>query len=253
MNEETKKLILTEMISHLFLVVAFSITWVPFVFFGTKLWSAGLWYLLSLLPFAVSLIYISYFALVVRAMPKLKPGRYRLKNLKRSKMPVIWFIHINLNRAGLAVLWVNFIKASKLLTFLYYRAFGADIAYNVNLSYDHVIADPGLVEIQENVVIGGRCYLGGHTIVKDMLVLAPIVIKQDALVSMNCVIGPNTLIGKSAIVGFGNILNNCELEDDAQLMQFEWNKGSPSAQSRFDKRMNKRDERIVKDEVLKHW
>ena len=99
----------------------------------------------------------------------------RVKGEKRvapleSWMTIRWAICGQLHRATWPVL--THVVPSPIANF-YYRLAGSKIGKRVQLNTVH-LNDPGMVRIDDDVVIGGGAIINGHLVEKGQLILSPI-------------------------------------------------------------------------------
>lgn len=166
-------------------------------------------------------------------MPKLRPGAYELKS---DPMVIIWYLHMSLNRSLKSTGLLSIVRSSNVLKFLHLRALGCKVAYSANFSAELEIVDPSLIQIDENVIIGGRCYMGCHVVFDGKLILGSIHLKKNSFISLGNVIGQGTTVGEKATVGAGNYLYRDTIPDNYKLPNFAWSKGSPKQQESASKK-----------------
>lgn len=87
----------------------------------------------------------------------------------------------------------------------YYRLAGCKIGKNVNLN-TITLNDPSLVEIGDNVVIGGGATLNGHLVERNRIVLEKITIGHSALVGGGSMVGPGSRIGNQSVLASRAVL-----------------------------------------------
>ena len=87
----------------------------------------------------------------------------------------------------------------------YYRLAGCKIGKNVNIN-TITLNDPSLVEIGDNVVIGGGATLNGHLVERNMIVLEKITIGHSALVGGGSMVGPGSRIGNQSVLASRAVL-----------------------------------------------
>ena len=109
-------------------VVAFSLTGF-FIYHGYS----KTWMVLPLAPFILFFSFIAVIALIRLCLPTLKPGRYKREF---NKAVVTWFCHFALNRAGKLSGLNPFLQSFNVTKFLYWRALGAKVSFNIANSFD---------------------------------------------------------------------------------------------------------------------
>lgn len=206
-------LILIDIISILFSlmpsVAAFSLTGL-FIYHGY----AKSWMVLPLAPFVLFTVFISIIALIRICLPAIKPGRYKRE---LNKAMVSWFCHFALARAAKIVGLTPLLQSFAVTKFLYWRAIGAKVSFQIMSSFDVDFVDAPLITIGKNVTLASQVSISCHSDVGSLLFLSPVVIEDDVFISMNTVIGPGTTIKKGAWVGYGNTLVNQVIEENEKL------------------------------------
>lgn len=213
-NELTvSTLILIDILSILFSlmpsVAAFSLTGL-FIYHGY----AKTWLVLPLAPLVLFAAFISIITLIRICLPGLKPGRYKRE---LSKAMVTWFCHFALARAAKIVGLSPLLQSFSITKFLYWRALGAKVSFQIMSSFDVDFVDAPLITIGKNVTLGSQVNIFCHSDVGSLLFLSPVVIEDDVFVGMNTVIGPATTIKKGAWIGFGNTLANQVIEESTRF------------------------------------
>lgn len=232
-NFSLKKNILAEGLALFFNLFIPAIVWASTLGLGFKLYESQNYVGLLALPLFAALLYIIIVFALRLALPKLKPGAY---DLKKDPMVIIWYLHMSLNRSLKSVGLLSIIRSSSVLKFLHLRALGSKVAYSANFSAELEIVDPSLITIDENVIIGGRCYMGCHVVFDGKLILGTIHLKKNSFVSLGNVIGQGTVVGEGATVGAGNYLYRDVIPSNYKLPNFAWSKGSPKHQQNAEKK-----------------
>ena len=98
----------------------------------------------------------------------------------------------------------------------YYRLAGCKIGKNVNIN-SVTINDPSLVELGDNVVIGGGATLNGHLVEKGNLVLEKIVVGKNSTVGGATMVGPGARIGENSILGNRAVLAKRKVVPDGEI------------------------------------
>lgn len=83
---------------------------------------------------------------------------------------------------------------------LFYRLMGAKVGENVSINTGG-LADLGMLEIGDNVIIGGGTALICHGADRGLLRLSPTKIGNNVSIGLNCVIMPGCVIGDGASIG----------------------------------------------------
>ncbi|KTD62302.1 DapH/DapD/GlmU-related protein [Legionella shakespearei] len=175
---------------------------------------ATTWLVLPLAPFVLFLSFIAIIFLIRMCLPRLKPGRYRRK---LNKMTVAWFCHFSLSRAAKITGFLYIIQSFNVLKYLYWRAMGSKVSFQIMNSFDIDFADYPLISIGKNVTMGSRVTITCHSDVGSLLFLSPVVIEDDVFIGMSVTIGPGTTIKKGAWIGYGNDLVNQTVEENVKF------------------------------------
>jgi acetyltransferase-like isoleucine patch superfamily enzyme len=123
-----------------------------------------------------------------------KAGRYPMV----SSTMVRWLVYSGLyNLAGRLIL-TN--VPMSFLTNLFFRIIGAKIGKNVQLN-SWFLNDAYLLEIGDNVVIGGKTDVSCHTFEKGFLILKNVKIGSNTFIGQRCYISPGVTIGENCVIG----------------------------------------------------
>ena len=87
----------------------------------------------------------------------------------------------------------------------YYRLAGCKIGKNVNINTS-TINDPSLVELGDNVVVGGGATINGHLVEHGNLVLEKVIVGKNSTVGGATMVGPGSRIGENCILGSRAVL-----------------------------------------------
>lgn len=213
-KEITSSMLLSIDIISLFLslmpsVLAFSLTGL-FIYHGYPKTAL----VLPLAPFVLFGSFIAIIAAIRLCLPKLKPGRYK-RDLNKGMLT--WFCHFSLARAAKITGLIPLLQSFNTLKYLYWRALGVKVSFQVVSSFDIDFVDCPLITIGKNVTIASQVTISCHSDVGSLLMIAPVVIEDDVFLSMNVSIGPATVIKKGAWIGFGNGLVNQVVEENSKL------------------------------------
>jgi acetyltransferase-like isoleucine patch superfamily enzyme len=88
---------------------------------------------------------------------------------------------------------------------LFYKLLGCKMGKHVFLN-TWTLNDAYLIELGDDVTVGGGAELSCHLYEKGRLVLDRIRIGEGSLVGANCYISPGVTIGKKCVVGLGSVL-----------------------------------------------
>lgn len=124
---------------------------------------------------------------------RLKPFRGSYFSL--SSVP--WYIH-NAFIYVVRYTFLEFITPTPLNT-LFYRMMGMKIGKGVHINTTN-ISDARLIELEDNVTIGGSAHLIAHYAAKGYLVVSKVKIKKGATVGLKATIMGDVVIGKGATI-----------------------------------------------------
>ena len=110
----------------------------------------------------------------------------------------------------------------------YYRLAGCKIGKNVNIN-SVSLNDPSLIEIGDNVVIGGAAALNGHLVEKGNIVLEKITIGENTTIGTGTTIGPGARIGANCVLGSRAVLPKRKVIPDGETWV-----GIPARPLRYD-------------------
>jgi acetyltransferase-like isoleucine patch superfamily enzyme len=141
----------------------------------------------------------------------IKPGRYSVQSFTVLR----WLVYSGIYHiAGKTIL--DYLPMS-FLGVLFFQIVGAKIGKNsaINTWY---LNDAFLMEIGDNVVIGGKSDISCHTFEKGCLLLQPVKIGSDTLIGQQCYISPGVTIGKRCVIGqYSFIRKNKTLPDKSVI------------------------------------
>ena len=137
----------------------------------------------------------------------MKPGKYPQASFGMLR----WLIYSGIYHiAGSTIL--NFIPMT-FFTNLFFRLMGAKIGKNVYIN-TWFLNDAYLMEIEDNVVIGGKSDVSCHTFEDNCLVLSPIKIGEGTLIGTRCYISPGVTIGKKCMIGMYSFIRKNSIIPD---------------------------------------
>jgi acetyltransferase-like isoleucine patch superfamily enzyme len=122
-----------------------------------------------------------------------------------------WLVYSGVyHLAGKTIL--DFLPMSFLCT-IFFRITGAKIGKNVSIN-SWYLNDAYLLEIGDNVVIGGKTDISCHTFENNSLILQRITIGSNTLVGQQCYISPGVSIGSRCVIGqYSFIRKNTNIPD----------------------------------------
>jgi hypothetical protein len=141
----------------------------------------------------------------------MKPGLYPMQSLTVLR----WLVYSGVYHiAGKTIL--DYLPMSFLLV-LFFRIVGAKIGKNAALNTWY-LNDAFLLEIGDNVVIGGKSDISCHTFEKGCLLLQPVKIGSGTLIGQQCYISPGVTIGTQCVIGqYSFIRKNKDVPDKSVI------------------------------------
>ncbi len=98
----------------------------------------------------------------------------------------------------------------------YYRLAGCKIGKNVNIN-SIAINDPSLVELGDNVVVGGGAILNGHLVEKGNIILEKIIVGDNSTIGGDTMVGPGARIGSNCVLGYKALLSKRKSIPDDEI------------------------------------
>ena len=129
----------------------------------------------------------------------MKPGRYEAV----SMVTLRWLVY-----SGIYTLATRLILPMVPMTFftnIFFRIVGCKMGKNVRLN-TWVLNDAYLLEIGNNVIIGGGTDISCHLFENNKLILKPVKIGNDTLIGAHCYISPGVVIGEKCTIGLNSFI-----------------------------------------------
>ena len=143
-----------------------------------------------------------------------KPGRYKTSSLTFAR----WIIY-----SGLHVVFMNLVLpyiSGTVWNKLFYKLLGAKIGKNVFINSPK-LSDAYLLELGDNVVIGGDSAITCHIFEGNSLILGKIKIGSNSLIGAESYIMPGATIGDYCNVGIkAYVRKNKTIPDKTMLLAF---------------------------------
>jgi len=211
------------LIVYAFYGVVFGISLLPSVLLVHKVWTfldfSTIWHFVIItITIGVSLYIFFIVALFVFAIVErilvigFKPGRYPTS----SFLFIRWLIY-----SGLHILLLNTVMpfmAGSNFSKIFYRILGAKIGKNVFIN-TRGLHDAYLLEIGDNVVVGGETDISCHIFEGNSLILGKIKIGSNTLIGTHCYIMPDVTIGDKCNIGlYSYIRKKKNIEDGSMIM-----------------------------------
>lgn len=166
---------------------------------GQNLWQQTLWACLAVgvgyFVFGFSLMFIAGLVRWVFRLD-LREGEYPLASLGMLR----WYV----SNALQFLVWTIFGDFLLMTPFaaLFYRLMGAKLGLNVQIN-SKFCADLSLLEIGDNVVIGGHATVIAHSFEPRGLILKRVRIGRNAIIGLNAIVLPGVEVGERAVIGAG--------------------------------------------------
>ena len=208
---------------YAFYGAVFGISLVPSAFiiykvFGILDFSVFWHFLVAGITIGVSLYLFFIVALLVFGIVErilvigFKPGRYSTS----SFLFIRWLIY-----SGLHILLLNTVlpfMAGSSFAKIFYRILGAKIGKNTFIN-TRGLHDAYLLEIGDNVVVGGETDISCHIFEGNSLILGKIKIGSNTLIGTHCYIMPDVTIGDKCNIGlYSYIRKKRNIEDGSMIM-----------------------------------
>lgn len=204
-NWEVKRLRLWILFLHFLAITVLGVSLFPMIYFFYSVWHfMGVYQpWLKILAFSFSLAF-GYFLFGVTLIAlcavtktlfgfRIQPGLYSIY----SEQALHWVAYNSLILLANSA-FLDILRLSPFQT-LFYRWMGAKVGNEVNINTAG-LADLSLLEIGDNVLIGGGTALICHASERGFLRLSPTKIGNNVSVGLNCVIMPDCEIGDGASI-----------------------------------------------------
>lgn len=186
-------------------IIAISVSFTPGYIMLTKMYQFSASF--SLVPQAllmcmtIALSYGAYMFTMIFIIPflnflmpiKIKPWRGNWYSVQT----IPWYYHNALVQL-VRYTFLDFITPTP-LNILFYKMMGMKIGKNCVINTTN-ISDPCMIELEDNVTIGGSATIFGHYAQAGVLVLAPVKIKRGATIGLKASIMGDVIIGEKVTV-----------------------------------------------------
>ena len=129
----------------------------------------------------------------------IKPGSYSIA----SGTMLRWLIF-----SGIYTMAVTLILPVIPMTFfsqLFFRIIGAKIGKNCQINTG-MLNDAYLLEIGDNVIVGGQTDISCHIFENNKLILKPVKIGSGTMIGAHCYISPGVTIGRNCLIGLNSYI-----------------------------------------------
>jgi hypothetical protein len=185
-------------------VVAFGVALTPGYIFTTSVFHATAEMNFVLHAFCMGMIlgisYITYgFSLIIVAplLSKLMPRVKAWRGNWYSMQVIPWYYHNALVQL-VRYTFLDFVTPTPINIF-FYRAMGMKIGKNCIINTSN-ISDPFMIELEDNVTIGGSVTIFGHYAQSGFMIFAPVLIKKGATIGLKASIMGDVVIGEKVVV-----------------------------------------------------
>ncbi len=173
---------------------------------------------IALVPFLIQLYFVLSIFIFRLLMPTLKAGVYPMDF---NKGFLTWLAHSMLTRSARSFGIHYLIHSTALMRWLYWRALGANVPYNMGNSYKVTIHDAQLITIGVDSTLAEDVEISCHLIRGDKVLVAPVRLGHGVFVGRNTYIGPRTRIGNKAWIGMNNNLTKATVADNEVIKSVE--------------------------------
>ncbi len=179
---------------------------------------------IALIPFLLQLYFVFSIFLFRVLLPTLKAGVYPMSF---NKGFLTWLAHSMLTRSARSFGLHYLLHSTALMRWLYWRALGAQVPYNMGNSYKVTIHDAQLISIGPDSTLAEDVEISCHLVRGDKILVAPVRIGEGVFIGRDTYVGPRTRIGNRAWIGMKNTLNNATVLEGEKIKSGEWATGKP--------------------------
>jgi acetyltransferase-like isoleucine patch superfamily enzyme len=141
----------------------------------------------------------------------IKPGKYPAVSLTMLRWLIYSGIYTIAHSTILPVVRMTF------FTNLFFKIIGCKMGKNVYLN-TWMLNDPYLIEIGDNVIIGGDTDLTCHIFEGNHLILDKIKVGKNSLIGAHCYIMPGVTIGENCVIGvYSFIRRSKKIPDNSKI------------------------------------
>lgn len=163
-----------------------------------------LFWQILLFPFLLQIFFILFVFILRILLPQLKPGVY-LVGFNKGFMA--WYFHSMLTRSARTFGIHYLLHCTATFRWLYWRALGAKVPFNMSTSYKITLHDAPVITIGEGTTLAEDTELSGHLVRGDKVLVAAVKIGKGVFIGRKTYIGPRTRIGDHAWIGMNNTLS----------------------------------------------
>lgn len=175
-------------------------------------------------PFVLQLTFILTIFIIRLILPRLEAGVYKTNF---NKGFFAWYSHSMLTRSARCFGLQYLIHSTATMRWLYWRALGANVPFNMNTSYKITIHDAAVITILPGTTLAEDVEISGHLVRGDKVLVAPVKIGRNVFIGRETYVGPRTKIGDGAWIGMGNTLSGDVVAEKQSIKSHEWAQGKP--------------------------
>ncbi len=203
-SESTIMQLAITLVTYAFYACLLGLSLGPSIWLLSRAWNTGSWILIALAAGgAVYLYFISgilFMGLAIRLISQgIKPGIYP----DASPTMLRWLIYSGIYTIVHATI-LPMVRMTWFANF-FFRLIGCKMGRRVFVN-SWTLNDPFLIELGDDVTVGGGAELSCHLYEKGRLILDRIKIGDGTLIGANCYISPGVTIGKKCVIGLGSVL-----------------------------------------------
>ena len=180
-----------------------------------------------LLPIIIPSLFFLYLVLVMLCvgfaklfLPEIREGKFNMKTHKKELS--IWLFHTGYHNIIAATSLINVIHQMPFFK-LYYKLQGLKCHGDFVLFRKSDILDPYLLELGDNVIIGGGAFITSHYVNDGFIYIKRIKIGNNVTIGAHAKINPGVIIEDNAVIG-----ENSVVLPDTHIKKNEFWAGTPA-------------------------
>lgn len=163
--------------------------------------------------------------------------RHGVFRIGATKGFLAWYLNFFMNRAITLSGLKKFMFTNLILRFLYLRAMGAKISFQITGSMGIDFTDLPLIEVGKGTTLSEGVTLSAHTFTGESLLLSQVKIGENVFMGMDVVAGPGTHIGNGSWIGARNTFISEKIPAGSFFPNSAWPNGNPSKNQKSEIRL----------------